>query len=1204
MPHLNSNAEELLKETMQVTGLGHWIQEHSTGVIQWSDEIFRIFGYEPLEIIPSTDIVEGMMHPEDRENARDVFHQSIRDNTPYCLKHRIIRKDGSIRYIDARGKHFYSKDGSLVRSLGIIQDITDQVRHEHDLKALSQRLRMATEGAGIGIWDYSAASETMTWEGAMFELYGIDRENFSGSLGQWLSAIDQEDRGRVANLIKQTLSGSTHFETVFRTRCNGQTPKHIRTKAEGFFNGFGELERIIGVDQDITQAMQAEQDLIRLNEKLEKRINERTRDLEKSNKAALSIMQDLHRSRLAAEEAFEKLKESQVAQEKLSRAVEASPVSVIIIDPDGVFEYVNQKFCEITGYSREEIIGKNKKILRSGKHSDSFYKAMWQLLDNGHEWHGVLCSKKKDGTFFWEQSSYSPIFNDKGDIINYVAVKEDITEKREGERQLKEALVRAKEATRAKSEFLANMSHEIRTPMNAIIGLSHIVLQTDLTREQKRHLNLIEISAKDLLAIINDILDLSKIESGKLTLETISFNIYEMLDNVIAAHALKLDEKNIELFVETDPDIPKTLTGDPVRVAQVFNNLLSNSAKFTRQGEVLVSLRITDKDAGTITLECAVADTGIGISPEQAHGLFEKFSQADTSTTRKFGGTGLGLSICRELVEMMDGTISLESELGAGAKFTFTVTLGYETSADDTVETPLVPHWFKNLNVLLIARNDNVRAHVKSLLERFQCPVTKEAADYPSAVKPAGFFHHDVDIIVADFASLAADHAQQLLGARKTKDGRKIPLVMLCTLKSLHECETRALNCGRVGIVKKPVAPSDLYNCILDVFDNRALRIQQRARTDKVSSSDMDAIAGASILLVEDNQINLEVARELLKKTRARVDIALNGREALETIQQKHFDLVLMDIQMPEMDGITAAIRIRQLPGPGKEIPIVAMTAHAMVGDRKKSLNAGMNDHITKPIEPDKLYACLIKWLGHRQGRLPDTMAAEPEPPPTETAAADSREFKIPIQDINVDRGLSHVSGNRQLFLRLVEDFYRRNKGFAAQFEQALAGGETEQARILVHTLKGLAGTLGAQKLQKEAMALEKTVKENDDSYQVHLDAVRQLLHQGVMEMTGAMPDAVPEKPSVKAPPDSAPDPETVLDNLKKLLSLLRKGLFESEDLFLSIAGWLALIYPQKTTCLEQLVTALEFKKAADIVEELVCELENSGETAPTPPDH
>ena len=403
-------AADLLKETMQIAGLGHWVKKKDTERIQWSDEAFRIIGYNPLEVIPTSDILAHTIHPEDLDSVKDIFAQSTRDKTPFHMKYRMVRKDGSIRYIDARGKHFYDDDKELVRSLGTIQDITDQILYERDLKTLSQRLRMATQGAGIGIWDYYANNKTMVWEGAMFELYAIERKKFTGTLGQWLSAIYHEDRGPVANLIEQILSGSPRMETVFRTTGNDGTFKYIKTRAEAFFNKFGKLAHIIGVDQDVTQAVQAEQDLIRLNEKLEKRVNDRTRELEKSNKAALSIMQDLHRSRLASEEALEKLKESQVAQEKLSRAVEASPVSVVIIDPDGIFEYVNQKFCQVTGYSRKEILGKSQNILRSGKHSDSFYKEVWKLLDNGHEWHGVLCSKKKRRHLFLGTKQLFPDF--------------------------------------------------------------------------------------------------------------------------------------------------------------------------------------------------------------------------------------------------------------------------------------------------------------------------------------------------------------------------------------------------------------------------------------------------------------------------------------------------------------------------------------------------------------------------------------------------------------------------------------------------------------------------------------------------------------------------------------------------------------------------------------------------------------------------
>ena len=634
---------------------------------------------------------------------------------------------------------------------------------------------------------------------------------------------------------------------------------------------------------------------------------------------------------------------------KLSRAVENSPATVVITNRCGRIEYVNPKFTEISGYLPEEAIGQNPRILNAGVQSKVFYDELWATIVAGNEWRGEFCNKKKNGQIHWEHASISPLRDERGNITHFVAVKEDITERR----RIAEELVLAKDAAdtanRLKSEFLANMSHEIRTPLNAIIGFSELALKMELGPQSYDYVNKISNAGESLLKTINDILDFSKIEAGKLDMEQTLFRLDDMLTNVISVVQQKAVEKQLQLLLEVSPEFPRLLVGDPHRLGQVIINLLGNAVKFTEQGEVKLSILLHEQSATHAKLRFAVSDTGVGLSAESLATLFQPFTQADGSTTRRFGGTGLGLSISKRLVEMMGGEITGESEPGKGSVFSFTA-------------------WFE------IAREQSV-------------PLPGEEQAHPAA-----------------------------------GEARPIPL-------------------------------------------------NDRLFNDRETIHDF---SGSRILLVEDNDINRQLAVELLKRVGITViDLAVNGHEALArvTTGPMRYDLVLMDIQMPEMDGYEATRRIRE-DGRFATLPIIAMTAHAMREERQKIIEAGMDDHITKPINSRNMFSTMSRYLHQSLPETPPDIRFVNEPEPVGAV--------LEIPGLDTVAAMGRLGGDQDLYLRILELFITNQADSAVLVRQALATGDREQAERAAHTCRGVAGSIGATGLQQVAMGLESAIRRNE----------------------------------------------------------------------------------------------------------------------------
>ena len=739
-------------------------------------------------------------------------------------------------------------------------------------------------------------------------------------------------------------------------------------------------------------------------------------------------------------------------QKKTFEAIyKTSKDGISILDVEtSAFLDVNQAFADMTGFTREELLKTSCIKLAAPEDKTRSRDIIQEVIKKGFVKDFEKSCVIKDDVKIVTSMSLT-LMSDKKTILTSV---KDITKQKELEQNLLESKIKAEDATKAKSEFLANMSHEIRTPMNGIIGMSHLALGSGLNDKQRNYIQKIDSSAKSLLGIINDILDFSKIEAGKLNIDKVNFNLFKVVDSVINLIEMKAHDKNLELIVSYASDLGKDFYGDNLRITQILTNLVGNSIKFTSSGEIGIYISKASQDK----IRFEVKDTGIGLTPQQQAKLFQSFSQADGSTTRKYGGTGLGLTISKQLVELMDGKIWVESELGKGSNFIFEIELPQNKTEKKEFTS------FKGKKVLIVDDNETWHEILSNILEMFDVTV-ETALSGQEAIDKIKECNNVYDLVLMDWNMPGLDGIETSriinnecsICSKQDECNTKLPPTVVMVSSFRQESIVKlAEDVGIEAFLQKPINPSMLNDVLSGIFLDYIKDMNFAHQSKEVGLKDeIKTLSGSHILLAEDNSINQEIILGLLEETGIVVDIANNGQEAVDkfSVDSKH-ELILMDLQMPVMDGFEATKIIRDS---NAEIPIVALTANAMIEDVQRTQKAGMNEHLNKPIDVEKLYETLLKYI-IKKVEIADTKL--------NTAS----ENLIPdFETIDKTLGLLHMGGSEKLYMKVLNNFVEDYKDFN------INNVEVDEFKRATHTLKGLSANIGAVALNVLVSEIDET---------------------------------------------------------------------------------------------------------------------------------
>jgi PAS domain S-box-containing protein len=841
------------------------------------------------------------------------------------------------------------------------------------------------------------------------------------------------------------------FKQIWETIIKGKVWKgRIKNKAkdggyywvdsviEQEYDFDGKVIGYISLRHDVT----AQVELEKLSANLENTIKERTAELYQMNKKQKAIF-------------------------------DTASIGIILLK-NRVIQEMNNKICMIFGYEYDELINSSTKIFYETNEDYDSVKKQYSIIEAGEiaTWEQEFI--RKDGNSFWARVTMQAIdFTDLDKGL--VATIDDISLEKQALEEIKKAKLLAEESTKSKSEFLANMSHEIRTPMNAIIGMAYLVLQTSLDEQQKNYIQKIDTASRNLLGIINDILDFSKIEAGKMTIEKIDFSLDDILANLSSLFMFQIEEKGLELLFDVDINVPMALKGDALRLNQVLTNLLSNAIKFTPKGEIIISIKLLSKDEQNAQIRFDVKDTGIGIAKEHKEKLFESFSQADSSTTRKYGGSGLGLAICKQIVELMDGSVGIESKLDEGSDFYFTIKFELQDIQKNFLEAS---NNFSNLKILVVDDNASSREILENIIKSLKFEV-KSLCCGKEAIKELEKENREKSpytLVLMDWMMPEMDGIETIIKINQSDKIENTPTFIMVTAYNKDELMQKAKDANVFGFLEKPVSPSTLYDTILKAFGKHiVINANESIKNNHTFPDIKKLLQGAKILLVEDNIQNQEIAIEFLQKANINVKIANNGKEAVEVLGKEEFDGVLMDCQMPILDGYEATKQIRKIEKL-KDLAIIAMTANAMQGDREKCINSGMNDYIAKPLDFSKFYETLVKWIKPKNSIVGEEQKEE-------IVDTDIKELKI--DGINVSQALSRMAGNQTLFLNQLKRFIKSQNNFEEKILTHVKNSDLESAIREAHTLKGLCGNIGADLLFEKAKELEFYLKEKgfDDKY-------------------------------------------------------------------------------------------------------------------------
>lgn len=862
-----------------------------------------------------------------------------------------------------------------------------------------------------------------------------------------------------------------------------------------------------------------------------------------------------------------------------SSALEAAANGIIITDKDGTIIWANKALSRLTGYSFGDLVGKTPRVFKSGKMGKEFYQNLWETITAGNVWSGEVVNRKKNGNSYTEDMIITPVSTEAGEVTNFIAIKQDISVRKEIEAEVEQAREQAELANRAKSTFLANMSHEIRTPLNAIMGLNYLLKRTGVSDVQDQYLDKMQTASRTLLDTINDVLDFSKIEAEKIEIENVSFDLNTVLLDITDTEALKAHQKGIELIVSVGENIPDRIEGDPIRLKQVLRNLTNNAVKFTDKGEVVIDIEKIKEEKTTLTLQFSVSDTGIGLSPEQIERLFMPFQQADISTTRKYGGSGLGLAISKRIVQLMNGEIWVKSEIGKGSTFSFTVPFK-KVPPHKRVDLFLSKEVIGK-KVLIVDSNSKSSQWLARILKPTQAEVTQvgdldtlqELLSPQRNVRP-------FDVVLVNNNVKGFRRMSDLMGIKKRFPQENIKVIHLTDTvqiaQQLDENESSSID----AILIKPINASQLYDTWMSLFTTGRAKPKSRVQTVKTLRR-RDNIDKLKILLVEDNEINQEVIRELLEQNGAEIMIAENGQIALEMLEQQAFGLVLMDVQMPVMDGFAATREIRK-NARYASMPIIALTANAQIEEKDMAEKAGMNDYITKPIEPKLLFDVIAKWTN--------------KPVSIQSAVVNTAEMaSLSIRGMDTAKGLARLNHDRSAYILLLNKFVKNHQQDLEKIAAFIKHGDWENARSTSHAIRGAAANLGAEKLAVALMKIEGGIKDkNGKLVHTELETAKKAFAAIVEDLS-----IINEKP---AQPQSSElqeplDQTTLKTKLKLLLQKIRNHDPEAKILINEINQSIpATQFEGLLVSAQSSLEAYDFEKAGTEINKVIKMIKNGAE--------